>query len=88
MLPHVSAGVGYAIAGVADRNLLYLGERETLDGMTDRGPVASFGAGVEVQVGNGVGVFGATRYLRVFTDPQLTAFMPFTLGVSLRLEER
>ena len=88
ILPHVSAGAGYAVAGVADQNLLFLGERETLRGASEAGPAVSFGGGVEVQVRNGVGVFGAARFLRVFTNPRFTAVMPFTLRLSLRLEER
>jgi len=88
VVPHVSAGAGYALTGVAEQRLLYLGERETLDGTaTTGGPAVSFGAGVEIRVGEGVGVFGAARYLEVFTSPRVSAVVPFTVGLSLRLEE-
>lgn len=88
VVPHLSAGAGYALTGVAEQLVLYLGERETLDGEGAGGPAASFGGGVEVRVGEGVAVFAAARYLQAFTNPRLSAVMPFTLGVSLRLEER
>lgn len=88
IVPNVSAGAGWALTGVADRRVWYLGGREPLDGVSENVPVMSLGGGVEAHVRNGVGFFGAVRYVVAFTSPERVSAVPFTFGLSLRLEER
>ncbi|MEX2466578.1 MAG: outer membrane beta-barrel protein [Gemmatimonadota bacterium] len=89
VVPNLAGGVGFVGTGVADQRVLYLGDSETYDGdMSENALAATFGGGVEVHLRDGVGAFGAVRYLVIFTDPERMAMMPITLGVSLRLERR
>ena len=88
LVPSVSGGVGWAGSGVSDITVLYLGRREGADGFSENSPSVTFGGTLDVRIREGVGVFGALRYLRVFTDPEPTVFLPLTLGLTLRLEQR
>jgi hypothetical protein len=88
VVPNLSAGAGYALTGTADQYVVYLGERETYPGTRESAPVATFGGGVEVHLGGGIGVFGSVRHLVVFTEPRRLTATPISIGLSLRLEER
>lgn len=88
VVPNLTGGVGYAATGTADQSVLYVGDNETYAGTRERAPVATFGGGVEVQLGGGIGVFGSVRHLVVFTEPRRLTATPISLGLSLRLEER
>ncbi|MDZ7780077.1 MAG: outer membrane beta-barrel protein [Gemmatimonadota bacterium] len=88
IVPNLAAGVGWAFTGVADRRIWYLGEIEPIEGFNENAPLMRLGGGVEAHVRDGVGLFGAVRYVVAFTNPDRTTALPFTFGVSLRLEER
>lgn len=88
VVPSLHALAGVASTGISDQRTLFLGDRDMVDGFSERVLAAALGAGVEVHIRNGVGVFGAVRYLTAFTDPARTTMIPVSFGMSLRLEER
>ena len=87
-VPSISAGAGWGGSGVADQQVWYLGRPESIDGFTENSWSSSFGAHVDVALRDGIGLFGGVRQVTVYTDPEPVRWIPITLGISLRLEQR
>lgn len=88
VVPNLHVTAGWASTGIADQSILFLSRSEDYPGFTENVAAVSLGAGVEVHLRNGVGLFGSVRHVTAFTDPERTTMIPVTLGLSLRLEER
>lgn len=88
VVPHLHAGAGVARTGTAELRTWLLGEIETYPGVLETALATQVGAGLDVRVGEGMGVFARVRYMVLFTDPVRRTMIPIQLGLSLQLERR
>jgi hypothetical protein len=85
---YLLAGGGLSRTGLGDLQVYFLGESDELEGHNEVVPVINLGGGVNVQVGQSVGLFAQAGYLTLLTEGGSTSMIPIQVGLSFIMSDR
>lgn len=80
---YLLAGGGVARTEVGRLGVYFLNHREWFPGETTWAPAADLGAGLAVELGRNVRLFGEASYLTFFEDDGNTTMIPVQIGLSV-----